>query len=992
MTKQFQYKKQQFQIDAVNAVCDAFIGVNLHTTNYCAAFKEQITNNIRKIQNKHKLKPQIRLDGAYPVLDVQMETGTGKTFVFVNTIFELNKRYGLTHFVIVVPSVAIKEGVKGTFNTTQNYFFDEYGSRINVFEYKTIANKNKGSMNSALFNFVQSDGLSVLITTAQALDKDGTKAASINVIYKKLEQSLFDKYRTAADAIASKRPVFIIDEAHGNVTDDSKALDSINNNLHPYFMLRYSATFLAEQVKNLVYVLDSYEAFKQKLVKKIGVREYQLSTYVSGSIYLKSINIKKNNPEAIVEVVSKSGELIEVTLRNLESVDSKKSCELFNKTKNPIYSNYYVKNIDAINNSVAFHNELDIQLQNSSLGKLFEDSMIRDTIKMHFKKESQLFIKNIKCLSLFFIDSVVDYRDYSMANERGYLQEKFEQIYSEELSNILINPNISPEYKNYLQKFNVTESHGGYFANDKKLNDALNGNNENTRAAQEEIYNLIMRDKASILQMDNKLRFIFAHSAIREGWDNPNVFQICQLRNIKNDTSKIQSIGRGLRLCVNSRLERMDSEVLGGDVFDINNLSVFIFSDNKFVENLQTELRSRISNFKASIPKFDSDIIQTTFGVSPVKATKIFANCFDDNENLLPIESLEQLFRANNLDFNQILPILTESVNNQVEHLDDDDFDINVKPRKYTVNLAKYQEFAKLWDILHRNVYFSVNYSENYIDEIVDTINDKLQINPVYINKTASEIVLANDNFNVTTSQLNADGVEQVVFKKSLNVFIDELCNKVKIPRKAIVQILQNINSHKFASIKNNPDLAIEKISQIINEVLYKNIIDNVNYHLQDGNDKRASWIDITSKEFEAKHYIELDNLPDYVNNCLYNEVSPYDSLNPEKYITEQSLQNSKITVFAKLPKKIMIPSPVESNGVNPDFAFVIKRPNKDDIYFVAEAKPTINDDGLRGQEKRKLSILKKYFATVGTHVEYDVVTSMNDVLTKLNDLLTKYN
>lgn len=304
MTKQFQYKKQQFQIDAVNAVCDAFIGVNLRTPNYCAAFKEQISANILAIQNKHKLKPQIRLDNAYPVLDVQMETGTGKTFVFVNTIFELHKRYGLTHFVIVVPSIAIKEGVKGTFNTTQNYFFDEYGTRINVFEYKTNVNKTKGTMNSALFNFVQADGLCVLITTAQALDKDGSKAATINVIYKTLEQSLFDKYRSAADAIASKKTVFIIDEAHGNFTDDSKALDSINNNLYPALMLCYSATFSSEQIKNLIYVLDSYEAFKHKLVKKIGVREYHLSNYVSGNIYLKAINIKKNNPEAVVEAVS----------------------------------------------------------------------------------------------------------------------------------------------------------------------------------------------------------------------------------------------------------------------------------------------------------------------------------------------------------------------------------------------------------------------------------------------------------------------------------------------------------------------------------------------------------------------------------------------------------------------------------------------------------------------------------------------------------------
>lgn len=253
-------------------------------------------------------------------------------------------------------------------------------------------------------------------------------------------------------------------------------------------------------------------------------------------------------------------------------------------------------------------------------------------------------------------------------------------------------------------------------------------------------------------------------------------------------------------------------------------------------------------------------------------------------------------------------------------------------------------------------------------------------------------MIAENDNFKTNTTQLNSDEVEQVVFRKSLNSFIDELCTKVKIPRKSLVQILQKINPQKFASIKNNPDLAIESIAQIINEVIYKNIIDNVNYHLHTEVDKRASWIDITGKEFEAKHYVELSNLPEYVNNCLYSEISPYDSLNPEKYITEQSLQNPRIKLFAKLPKKIMIPSPIEVNGVNPDFAFVIQRPNKEDIYFVAEAKPTLYNDGLRGQEKRKLSILKKYFAAVGGEVEYDVVTSMNDVLTKLNELLAKYN
>lgn len=987
MIKQFQYKKQQFQADAVAAVCDSFLGVNLQTVNYFAAFRAQISTNLKSIQNKYKLKPQQNLNGDYPVLDVQMETGTGKTFVFINTIFELHKRYGLTHFVIVVPSIAIKEGVKGTFKSTQDYFFDEYGSRINVLEYKADRNKGKSSINSALFNFIQSENLSVLITTTQTLDKDGENVT--NVIYKKLESSLFDKHRTAADAIASKNPVFIIDEAHGNVTDGSVALNLINQRLRPALMLRYSATFAAAQIKNLVYVLDSYDAFKQKLVKKIGVREYQLSHYAAGAVYLKSIGLsKKNDVFAVVEVVNQSGELIEVKLDRCEDTTAKKGSVIFVKTKNEFYRNYFVSKIDLTLGVVLFQNGVEIYLQNSTIGKIFEDNMIRDTIRMHFKKEATLFAKNIKCLSLFFIDHVSDYRNFELPNECGYLQTKFEQIYADELSVILQNPQVDDEYKNYLRSFGASLVHGGYFAADKKANDALSANNDTTKLAQEEIYNLIMRDKARVLQLDNPLRFIFAHSAIREGWDNPNVFQICQLRNIKNETSKIQSIGRGLRLCVDSNLQRMDSEILGSEIFDTNNLSVFVFSDNKFVENLQSELRGRISGFKQSLANFSSDVIQTIFGVSPIKATKIFAQCFDDAENLLALEELELVFVQSNLDFKLILPILSNDVSIQVERLTDASFVVRA-PRKYKVNLDNYQHFIKLWDILHQDVYFSVHYSMDYIQQIVTQLNHNLQINPVFINKIASEIALNETNFIVKSQQLASQQVERVKFNKPLNSFIDELCAKVKLSRKTILQILQQINPDKFTSIKNNPDLAIEKISQIVNEVIYQNILDNVTYQpVVASGKKRASWVDISTQTFEAKHFIELINLSEYAGNCLFEEISPYDSLNPERYISEQFLQDSGITVFAKLPKKIKIPSPIEPNGINPDFAFVVKRHGKNDVYFVAEAKPSTLDNDLRGQERRKLAILKKYFAVCDAKVEFEVVTSAADVTSKLNLLL----
>lgn len=989
MTKQFQYKKQQFQSDAVAAVCDSFMGVNLHTPNYFAAFKEQISANIQAVQNKNKLKPQQNLTGDYPLLDIQMETGTGKTFVFINTVFELHKHYGLTHFVIVVPSIAIKEGVKGTFTSTQDYFFDEYGARVNVLEYKTDR-KTKGSINSALFNFVQSDGLSVLITTTQTLDKDGENVS--NVIYKKLESSLFDKYRTAADAIASKKPVFIIDEAHGNVTEGSVALNLINQRLSPILMLRYSATFALAQIKNLVYVLDSYDAFKQKLVKKIGVREYQLSHYVSGSVYLKSMGLsKKNDVVAVAEVVNHNGELIEVKLDKCEDVNTSKASVLFTKTKNEIYRKYYVSKIDLTHNKLSFSNGVEVTLQDSSIGKIFEDSMIRDTLRMHFKKESYLFSKNIKCLSLFFIDSVSDYRNFDVSGERGYLQEKFEQIYAEELANILASSVIPEDYKNYLRQFAVGQVHGGYFAADKKSNEALSANNDTTKLAQEEIYKLIMQDKARVLQLENPLRFIFAHSAIREGWDNPNVFQICQLRNIKNETSKIQSIGRGLRLCVDANLQRMDSEILGEQVFDTNNLSVFVFSDNKFVESLQSELRGRISGFRQAVASFSSDLIQTTFGVTPIKASKIFAQCFDDNENLLALEELQQIFERNNLDFALIIASLTTDVNTQVERIGEDSF-ILQQPRKYRVNLDNYQHFIKLWDLLHQDVYFTVHYSADYIEQIVTKLNQFLQINPVYINKTSADIMVNDTDFVVTSHDLpSRQQVEVVKFNKSVNQFIDELCIKVKLSRRVVVQILQAIKPEKFASIKNNPDLALEQISQIINQVIYQNILDNVTYQaVADSTKKRASWVDISSQEFTAKHFIELLDLPEYAGNCLFEEISPYDSLNPERAISEQSLQNKQITVFAKLPKKIKIPSPIEPNGVNPDFAFVIKRQTKEDVYFVAEAKPSTLDDNLRGQEQRKIAILAKYFAACGAKVEFEVVTSVNDVATKLNQILDK--
>ncbi len=1012
--RQFQYKQQKFQKDAVAAVVDIFHGVGISKyqqpnnklrltnnsmatpertetppTKYFRQLADTLKNNLHAIQKRNNIRAN-KLNIAeedYLVLDTQMETGTGKTFTFINTIFELHKQHSLMYFVIIVPSIAIKEGIKKSFDTTQSYFERLYHQRIKVYEMAPAkSKKGRKSPPSGVMSFVHSQCLTVLIMTNHAFN------SAKNVINQELEGFYADNAKTPMAAIAAKHPVLIIDEPQR--VEGAQTTARIKD-FTPLFALRYSATFREGQIKNLVYVLDSYDAFSKKLVKNITVTDYK-----TGQTDSAFIGVRRLLKDSVVELeaADKNGKPVYVRT-GVEKENSKG--ELHAKTKNQTYQDLRVTRINQREKIVGFSDGKEIKLgeytgREAQNEHIVSEVMLRDTIDKHLSKECKLFARDIKikCLSLIFIDRVKDYRNYDTNDSAGYLQRLFERCY-EECTERLIKAGVPDNYRDYLNQWQPAQVHGGYFSGDRKRNSKIDEGNaergdETARQLQQEISELILRDKEKILDPNNNLRFIFAHSALREGWDNPNVFQICKLRTAYSETGIVQEVGRGLRICVNSELARQDEEEVGDEFSALNRLDVFTLGNGEFISKLQRELSARRNPAKISFIEITSDILCKQYGINVLRASKLWlqlheAGCIDEDGRLLTIQNMEGILSSNGLEANKLLGDLPAELPQQPDVTDGRSGER--KARTYRVSQTHYNQFKALWQLLHQKVIYEVKYSKDFENQAVEKINAIDCIAPLYVSRETIEVDTQDGEFTHTEAQ---ESVSRASPSSDMpaKAFLNQLAEKTKLPRNTIIRILSKVKEEQYKAIKTNPYLAVQEVAKAINSVIYQNIVDNIRYHKINGWREPETRVTLSDKQFTATQYIELDKLKKYQGNNLWEEIAPYDSKDPEKEISINALASSQITVFAKIPRAVNIPTPLHPKGINPDFALVVRKQNSDNqFYFVAEAKPTTDTDEWRNEERRRVEFMKKYFEGINADIQFNVISNYRQLLGLLNEV-----
>ena len=607
-----QFKHQKFQADAAKAVVDVFAGQPYLTPTYMMdrgtgifqigmneeddftgwrnqplvpeLSKRMILEQIQEIQRIYQITPSQKLEGEGYNLTIEMETGVGKTYTYIKTMFELNKHYGWSKFIVVVPSIAIREGVYKSFEVTQEHFAEEYGKKIRFFIYNS-------AQLTEIDRFASDNSINVMIINSQAFNARGKDARRI---YMKLDEF---RSRRPIDIIAKTNPVLIIDEPQ---SVEGKQTKERLREFHPLLTLRYSATHKSDSIYNMIYRLDAMEAYNKRLVKKIAVKGIAESgsTATESYVYLQSINLSKADPTATIQFDYKGTSGIRKVTKTVSI-----GFNLYDQSNGmeEYHNNFVVKSIDGRDDSVEFLNGIKIYA-GDVIGKVSEEQLRRIPILSHIERERQLYYKGIKVLSLFFIDEVAHYKQYDETGEskNGIFADMFEEEYRDIVENLQMG--IGEEaYFHYLNSISAESTHAGYFSIDKKgkMVNSKVGRRETT-TDDVDAYDLIMKNKELLLDRDPKrspVRFIFSHSALREGWDNPNVFQICTLKQSGSDVRKRQEVGRGLRLCVNQDGERQDANVLGNDVHNINILTVIASeSYDSFAKGLQSEIAEAVGD------------------------------------------------------------------------------------------------------------------------------------------------------------------------------------------------------------------------------------------------------------------------------------------------------------------------------------------------------------------------------------------------------------
>lgn len=1031
----FNFKIQQYQTDAVDAVVRVFQGQGFHDKisyirdlgkqtepqNYQMTLDmsqvdddpfdpmsdtgyknevvelsdEQLLVNIRKLQSENNIKQSTALskDLGRCSLDIEMETGTGKTYVYIKTMFELNKRYGWSKFIVVVPSIAIREGVKKTFEITADHFMEYYGKKARFFIY------NSSNLNQ-LDNFSQSSGINVMIINTQAfassLKEDG-KSKEARIIYSKRDE--FGS-RRPIDVIKANRPIIILDEPQkmgGEVTQ--KAL----KNFSPLFSLNYSATHAKQH--NPVYVLDALDAFNKRLVKKIEVKGFEVKNFrgTDSYLYLEQIVLSaKKPPMAKIELEIGYNKSINRETRNLGIGDDL----FFVSQEMEQYRGYTIAEIDPLRGTVTFTNG-EVIKAGEVVGDVSEQDMrriqIRETILSHFEKEEKLFNMGIKSLSLFFIDEVAKYRQYD--EDGNEVLGEYGQMFEQEYVNVLneyITLFDSP-YQEYLKSTcrDVSAVHKGYFSIDKKTGRSVDSQLKRGSEFSDDIsaYDLILKNKERLLSFEEPTRFIFSHSALREGWDNPNVFQICTLKHSDSNTAKRQEVGRGLRLCVNQAGNRMDVETCGDSVHDVNMLTVIASESYKsFVSDLQSDIKTVL---------YDRPTVATS---------EYFAGKYVKVEG---VPTLIDTTAANNIEFylisngyvdmkrkvtdkyrmdvanhtlapmpEELLP-MAEGIHTLIQAVYDDTVladmfqdghESKVKDNPLNENFAK-REFQALWRQINRKYAYTVEFdSEELIQKAIDHINEKLFVSELQYTTTIGrqkarmdENELGRgDSFSgerTRTQTLKHAETSQIKYD-----LIGKVAQGAVLTRKTAARILKGLRADKLYMFKNNPEEFISKVVRLIKEQKATMIVEHISYDQIEGEyDSTIFTAEKSTQSFE-KAFLAKKAIQDYV----FTDGSAEKSI--ERRFAEDLDAADEVCVYAKLPRSFQIPTPV--GNYSPDWAIAFYEGTVKHIFFVAETKGTMESLNLRPIEQAKISCAKKLFNEMSTStVKYHDVDSYQSLL-----------
>ncbi|MDX2246511.1 MAG: DEAD/DEAH box helicase family protein [Bacteroidia bacterium] len=1035
-----QFKEQDFQVQAVKAVVDSFAGQALKTHRFtlersaalilkakqaasggvqATAFdtdvmeeigyrnspvqipESQVLKNIQEVQKLFDLHESQQIERPKGVklgynLTIEMETGTGKTYTYIRTMYELNNHYGWSKFIVIVPSIAIREGVYKSFQVTQDHFQELYGHKINPFIY------NSGRPQD-IENFASDSRISVMIINTQAFNASGADARRI---YQELDQF---GTRKPIDIIAQTNPILIIDEPQS--VDGEKTLKSMQD-FSPLFTLRYSATHKVEY--NKVYRLDALDAYNKRLVKKIQVKGISLkgSSGTIGYLYLEHISLSTTKPPyAVMEFEKRVGDGVKKVRQKLGEGDS-----LYELSGNlPAYKNQNVTEINGYLNKVVISGQ-DIypgDILNDADESAFRRVQIRETIISHLKKEKQFFEKGIKVLSLFFIDTVEKYRVYDEAGEpvlgeyarifeeeynnvRNEFLDLFQQDYNDYLRNTdpsQVHKGYMPaDYGEYLKRDDAHRVHEGYFSIDKKgksIDPSVKRGSEDSEDIS--AYDLIMKDKERLLSFEEPTRFIFSHSALKEGWDNPNVFQICALKNAESgsQTRRRQEVGRGMRLCVDKRGIRQDFELIGEQVHEVNKLTVIASeSYETFAKGLQSEIAATLKDRprKAEVEYFVGKWVTnekneerrlTEDDAKKLNKLLYKQDIIDEDDKITPAG--RELIEQNKMPLPEILEPFRASVGKLLQSIytgapfkpEDERQTIVLN----TNNNFKKKEFHELWEKINLKTVYEVRFdTEKLIQDSKNRINTDLQIAERRYEVKTGELeegtrLQMQEGNRVRETQREYLRLKSDFYTNAVYDIVGEIEDRTQLTRRTIVEILKAIKEEKFLLVRKNPEAFIARCSKLINEVKASLIINNIVYHK-------------TDERHDAKTVFTNDKHALRNSELLKKHI--YDYLTSDSKIESdfaKALENSiEVVVYAKMPRSFYISTPVAN--YSPDWAIVFDKEKVRHIYFVTETKGSDADMDLREIERLKIHCATEHFKEIsGNEVKFEKVSSYEKLM-----------
>lgn len=1033
----FNFKIQQYQTDAVEAVVRVFNGqhfcdrisyirdrgnmkkvnqlsfdvsqnqVEIYDDESDIGYKnetielsdEQLLKNVQTLQSQNniKLSPSLVKDLGRISLDIEMETGTGKTYVYIKTMFELNKKYGWSKFIVVVPSIAIREGVKKTFEITADHFMEHYGKKARFFIY------NSSNLNQ-LDNFSSSSGINVMIINTQAfassLKEDG-RSKEARIIYSKRDE--FGS-RRPIDVIKANRPIIILDEPQkmgGAVTQ--KALKNFN----PLFSLNYSATHA--KLHNLIYVLDALDAFNKKLVKKIEVKGFEVKNLrgTDSYLYLEQIVLSpKKPPMAKIELEIAYDKYINRKTRILGVND-----DLYYVSQGmEQYKGYTISEIDPLCGTVTFTNG-EVIKTGDIIGDISEKDMrriqIRETILSHFEKEEKLFNMGIKTLSLFFIDEVAKYRQYDENGNEvlGEYGQMFEQEYISVLNDYTTL--LDTPYQRYLKSTcsDVNSIHKGYFSIDKKTGRSIDSQLKRGSEFSDDIsaYDLILKNKERLLSFEEPTRFIFSHSALREGWDNPNVFQICTLKHSDSNTAKRQEVGRGLRLCVNQNGNRMDLQSCGASVHDINTLTVVASESYKsFVTDLQSDIKEVLYDrptaatceyFKGKYVKVDD--VPTLIDEEKANIIEFYLiqNGYVDMKRKVTDKYRQEIKNGTVAELPEELKPMAEGIHALIQAVYDDsilkDMFTNGKKTKVTENPLNEnfdkEEFQALWKEINHKYAYTVEFnSKELIEKAITFINDRLFVSELQYTATVghqkSEMneheVERGDSFTgekTKTKKLKHAGTSQIKYD-----LIGKVAEGTVLTRKTVSAILRGIRADKLYMFKNNPEEFIAKVIKLINEKKALLVVEHISYNCIDGGYDKT----IFTAEKNTQSLDKAVSVKKAIQDYVFTDGTVDESI--EKKFARDLEAAEEVCVYAKLPRTFKIPTPM--GNYSPDWVIAFHEGKAKHTFFIAETKGTMEDSNLRVIEQAKILCAEKLFNEMSTSkVKYHEVKDYQSLLDIMN-------